>query len=84
MMDKLRLSIRANDELQPDLRDLYDVMNRLSMLQSDFDGKTRLHKWLTKLQSMSAAQELDENEARDLLMDLETSYNAFNRVLHES
>jgi hypothetical protein len=32
---------------------------------------------------MSAAQELDDNEARDILLDLETAYNAFNRILHD-
>ena len=31
-MDKLRLGINANDELQPDLKDLQENMNRLSMI----------------------------------------------------
>lgn len=44
-MDKLRLGIKANDELQPDLRELIDVMNRLSKLPSDFEAKTKIQKW---------------------------------------
>lgn len=31
-MDKLRLGINANDELQPDLKDLMENMTRLSVL----------------------------------------------------
>lgn len=82
-MDKLRLNIRANDEIQPDLRDLYDVINRLSILPPDFEGKSRVHKWLNKLQAMSAAQELDDTEIRDILFDLETGYHSFQKILHD-
>jgi len=38
-MDKLRLGIKANDEIQPDLRELIDVMNRLSIISFGFEGK---------------------------------------------
>jgi ESCRT-I complex subunit VPS28 len=48
-MDKLRLNIRANDELQPDIRDLFDVMNRLSLLPADFEGKFKVQKWYFKI-----------------------------------
>lgn len=41
-MDKLRLEIKAMDELHPDLRDLVESMNRLSLLPSDFDGKRKV------------------------------------------
>jgi ESCRT-I complex subunit VPS28 len=44
-MDKLRLGIKANDELQPDLRELIDVMNRLSILPSDSEAKSKIQKW---------------------------------------
>ncbi|XP_015116300.1 uncharacterized protein LOC107040645 [Diachasma alloeum] len=84
LMDKLRLDIKAMDELHPDLRDLLDTMNRLSILPSDFDGKTRVSDWLQTLNSMSASDELSETQVRQLLFDLETSYNAFNKVLHNS
>ena len=38
IMDKLRLEIKAKDELQPDMRDLLDTMNRLSVLPEEFEG----------------------------------------------
>jgi ESCRT-I complex subunit VPS28 len=44
-MDKLRLNIKANDELQPDLRELIDVLNRLSILPPDSEAKIKIQKW---------------------------------------
>lgn len=84
LMDKLRLEIKAMDELTPDLRDLMDTMNRLSLLPSDFDGKQKVSTWLQTLNSMSASDELSETQVRQLLFDLETSFNAFNQILHNS
>ena len=34
VMDKLRLGINANDDLQPDLKDLQENMNSLSIIPS--------------------------------------------------
>ncbi|XP_051168659.1 uncharacterized protein PF3D7_1120000 [Leptopilina boulardi] len=84
LMDKLRLEIKAMDQLHPDLRDLMDTMNRLSILPSDFDGKEKVSEWLQTLNNMSASDELSDNQVRQLIFDLETSYNAFNKVLHNS
>lgn len=39
---------------------------------------------LTTLSSMSASDELDDNQVRQMLFDLESAYNAFNRFLHSS
>ncbi|XP_049833960.1 vacuolar protein sorting-associated protein 28 homolog isoform X2 [Schistocerca gregaria] len=84
IMDKLRLEIKAMDELHPDLRDLMDTMNRLSLLGSDFEGKQKVASWLTTLSSMQASDELTDTQVRQLLFDLESSYTAFNRILHQS
>lgn len=83
-MDKLRLQIKSMDQLHPDLRDLLDTMNRLSILPSDFDGKQKVNEWLQTLNNMSAADELSETQVRQLIFDLETSYTAFNNILHNS
>ncbi|XP_012062863.1 PREDICTED: uncharacterized protein LOC105626162 [Atta cephalotes] len=84
LMDKLRLEIKAMDQLHPDLRDLMDTMNRLSILPSDFDGKEKVSEWLQTLDNMSASDELSDTQVRQLIFDLETSYNAFNKILHNS
>ncbi|CAH1405034.1 unnamed protein product [Nezara viridula] len=84
LMDKLRLEIKAMDELQPDLRDLFDTMNRLSLLPSGFEGKSKVGDWLRTLDKMQASDELTEQQVRQLIFDLESSYNAFNRILHNT
>lgn len=83
-MDKLRLDIRAMDVLHPDLRDLVDTMNRLSILPSDFEGKQKMSEWLATLNSMQASDELSESQGRQLIFDLESSYTAFNKILHNT
>lgn len=84
LMDKLRLEIRAMDELHPELSDLVDTMNRLSILPADFDGKQKVTEWLATLNSMQASDELSESQVRQLLFDLDSAYNAFNKVLHNT
>ncbi|XP_018562036.1 vacuolar protein sorting-associated protein 28 homolog [Anoplophora glabripennis] len=84
IMDKLRLDIRAMDDLHPELRDLVDTMNRLSILPSDFEGKQKVAEWLATLNSMQASDELSESQVRQLLFDLESAYASFNKVLHNA
>lgn len=84
VMDKLKLDIKAMDELYPDLCDLMDTMNRLSLLTSDFEGKKKVSEWLQVLQGMQASDELSESQVRQLIFDLESAYNAFNKQLHQA
>lgn len=83
-MDKLRLEIKEMDQLHPEIRDLVDTMNRLSLLPPDFEGKQKIGEWLKTLSSMQASDELTDVQVRQLLFDLESSYNAFNKILHQS
>lgn len=83
VMDKLRLEIRAMDEIQPDLRELMENMNRLSIIPADFEGKEKVKKWLDTFNGMSASEELDDSQVRQMLFDLDGAYNAFNRLLHD-
>jgi len=83
LMDKVRLDLKAMDQLQPDLRDLMDTMNRLTLVTSDFEGKQKIQSWIDTFSTMSASDELTEEQARQLTHDLEVSYNAFNRLLHQ-
>ncbi|XP_064332769.1 vacuolar protein sorting-associated protein 28 homolog isoform X4 [Camelus dromedarius] len=45
VMDKLRLEIRAMDEIQPDLRELMETMHRMSHLPPDFEGRQTVNQW---------------------------------------
>lgn len=82
LMDKLRLEIKAMDELHPELKDLVDAMNRLSLIPADFEGKEKVTKWYNTLNSMQASDELSESQVRQLIFDLDTAYSAFNNLLH--
>lgn len=84
IMDKLRLEIKAMDELHPELRDLVDTMNRLSLIPDNFESKEKVKSWLTTLNAMQASDELTESQVRQLLFDLESAFSAFNNLLHNT
>lgn len=84
LMDRLRLEIRAMDELYPDVKDLHETMCRMSALSPTFEGRTKVKKWLDQLSSMGASEELDEDGARQMLFDIESAYNDFNRFLSQT
>uniref|UniRef100_A0A915JE05 Vacuolar protein sorting-associated protein 28 homolog n=1 Tax=Romanomermis culicivorax TaxID=13658 RepID=A0A915JE05_ROMCU len=83
-MDKLKLEIRSTDELHPEIRDLVDSMCRMSTLPSDFEPKLKVQSWLQTLESMRATDELTAEQARQMVFDLESAYNGFNRFLHDN
>ncbi|XP_031549830.1 vacuolar protein sorting-associated protein 28 homolog [Actinia tenebrosa] len=84
IMDKLRLQIRAVDEVQPDLRDLMDTMNSMSSLPDDFEGKDKVNTWYQTLNGMKASDELTDEQVRQMLYDLEQAYNSFSRSLQHT
>merc|ERR1712243_447775 len=49
LMDKLNLETKTTDELFPDMNDLNDSINSLSMLPDDYVGKPKISKWLAIL-----------------------------------
>jgi ESCRT-I complex subunit VPS28 len=66
------------------MRELMDTMNRLSLLTADFEGKVKVGEWLQTLGGMQASDELTEAQVRQLLFDLDSSYQAFNQLLHSA
>lgn len=76
-MDAIKLDQKAVDQIQPLIKDLTSSLNRVSGIPADFDGLTKMKLWLQKLHQMRASDELQEEEARQLLFDLESSYGAF-------
>lgn len=76
-MDALKLEQRAVDQVQPLISDLMGSLNRIQGLPVDFEGLVKIRLWLKKLNQMRAADEIGEEEARQLLFDLESSYGGF-------
>ncbi|GJS58299.1 vacuolar protein sorting-associated protein 28 homolog 2 [Tanacetum coccineum] len=68
-------------EFFPLLSDLSGSLNKLSILPPDFEGKTKMKEWIGRLSKMGAADELTEQQARQLHFDLESSYDSFRAAL---
>ncbi|RVX08622.1 Vacuolar protein sorting-associated protein 28-like 2 [Vitis vinifera] len=80
-MDSLKLNMVAVDQVHPLLSDLFASLNKLSILPPDYEGKTKMKEWIGRLSKMGAADELTEQQARQLHFDLESSYNSFMAAL---
>lgn len=80
-MDALKLDQRAVDEVQPLISDLMSSLTRVQGLASDFEGLVKLRLWLQKLNELRASDTIDDEEARQLIFDLEGAYSAFHRFL---
>ena len=80
-MDAVKLEQRAVDELQPLLSDLMDALTRLPDIPDDFEPNHRVSRWLRKLNSMRAVDEIDEDDSRQLYYDLDSAYAEFTRFL---
>lgn len=80
-MDAVRLEQRAVDELQPLLSDLYDSLTRLPETPNDFEPNRKVQHWLRKLNSMRAVDEIEDEDARQLIHDLDAAYTEFTRYL---
>lgn len=65
-------------QIQPVLRDILLSMNALPGLPPDFPAKKKILSWTTKLHNHSANYELSEDDKRQLMYDLESSYHEIN------
>ncbi|PWA00581.1 hypothetical protein BB558_003383 [Smittium angustum] len=83
VMDSIKLSMVAVDNLHPLLGDLIQLLGNLNFIPPDFEGKTKIKEWLIVLNKLRASDELDEEQVRQLNFDLEQSYNAFHRLLDD-
>ena len=81
LMDSVRLEQRAADDLHPMLSDLMSSVTLIPGVPKDVTGS--VERWLVRLNGMKAAEELDDEQGRELLFDLDKSYNGFHRFLKE-
>jgi ESCRT-I complex subunit VPS28 len=81
-MDALKLNQRAVDEVQPLISELMNSLTRVKGISPEtFEGSKKLSDWLSKLNQLRAVEEIDDDEARQLVFDLEAAYNDFHRFL---
>jgi ESCRT-I complex subunit VPS28 len=81
LMDSLKLNLKAVDQIHPLLSDLIQSLNRV--VSGDFEGKIKIRNWLVTLNKMKASEEIDDEQARQLMFDLETAHNEFYRSLSD-
>ncbi|KAK9082176.1 hypothetical protein Syun_010572 [Stephania yunnanensis] len=80
-MDTLKLNMVAVDQVHPVLADLLASLNKLTILPGEFEGRVKMREWIGRLSKMGAADELTDQQARQLHFDLESSYNLFMAAL---
>ncbi|KAI8146541.1 vacuolar protein sorting-associated [Fennellomyces sp. T-0311] len=80
-MDTLRLNRYAVDDLHPILADLIQSLNNVPGLPADFEGRNKVRQWLITLNAMKASDEITEEQARQMLFEMEQSHTEFYRLL---
>lgn len=79
LMDALRLNFKSKDQLYPLLSDIMTNLNRVGTLHGE--QRQKLVDWLIRLNKMKLTDELSDDELKQMLFDLEDSYNEFYKSL---
>ena len=82
LMDALKLAYTAIDMVQPLVSDLVASMQKTSN-GKDSTSREKMQNWLVLLNQRSAAEELNEEEVRQLLYDADTAYGQFHQSLSQ-
>lgn len=78
-LDALRLGYLANDQLHPLLTDVIQSVNKVT--DKDFDNRGKIIQWLITLNQMKATEEITEEQARQLELDINSAYQGFKNTL---
>jgi len=77
----LELNMTAADDLLNDVKNLYIQLTRMSSLPNDSEAVTLVHKWNEQLKTMSATETLDEDQTRQMKLDIQQAHSAFDTFL---
>ncbi|KAK6031917.1 VPS28 protein [Ostertagia ostertagi] len=85
--DQLKLNVRAVDELFPNLNELYTSINAMSSLPGRFRWTCESESMVSlrkhdRLSTMAASEEITDEEARQMIFELEAAYSSFIKFLH--
>ena len=84
IMDKLRMDIKSTDELYQDVKELSESLNSMSTLPPNWEGRIKIDQWLKTLSQMEASEELNESQVRQMIFDLQTSFDEIGKIMNES
>jgi len=79
LLDAIQLGMVSKDQLHPLLVETIQAVNKVTSVE--FENKDKIVRWLITLNQMRAAEELDENQARDFQYDMDSAYNGFKATL---
>ncbi|KAK4456642.1 vacuolar protein sorting-associated [Cladorrhinum samala] len=78
-LDALKLGMLAKDQLHPLLTDVIQSVNKVTT--QEFDSRGKIVQWLIALNQMKATEELSEDQARELDLDINSAYQGFKSTL---
>ncbi|TAQ86597.1 hypothetical protein B7494_g5073 [Chlorociboria aeruginascens] len=78
-LDALKLGLLAKDQLHPLLSDVIQSVNKVT--DQDFEGRGKIVQWLIALNQMKATEEVSEDQARELELDMNSAYQGFKATL---
>lgn len=78
-LDAVKLGMLSKDQLHPLLSDVIQSVNRVT--DRDFESRGKIVQWLIALNQMRASDELSEQQARELELDIQQAYQGFRRTL---
>ncbi|KAB8304499.1 hypothetical protein EYC80_003888 [Monilinia laxa] len=78
-LDALKLGLLAKDQLHPLLSDVIQSVNKVT--DRDFEGRGKIVQWLITLNQMKATEEVSEDKARELELDMNSAYQGFKATL---
>ncbi|KAK3393716.1 ESCRT-1 complex, Vps28 subunit [Podospora didyma] len=78
-LDALRLGLFAKDQLHPLLTDVIQSVNKVT--DRDFENRGKIVQWLITLNQMKATEEVSEDQARELELDINSAYQGFKSTL---
>lgn len=78
-LDAVKLGFLSKDQLHPLLSDVIQSVNKVT--DKDFENRGKIVQWLITLNQMKASEELSEQQARELDMDIQQAYQGFRQTL---
>ena len=81
LVDSLKLELVHVDDILPLLRELSSSLAGIPSLPSNFESKTIVQSWLTRLGRMKASEKLVEEDTRQMSLDLDSAYSLFHRAV---
>jgi len=79
-LDALEMGLKSTDEVQPKVKQLMESLSK-NNLPADHKSMETVKKWLLKLNQMSAAAELNEEECRQIAFDLDDAYHQYYKFV---